>query len=169
MGRKNMAQDNQGGYYNYPPQDYSRGYQPTHVPTEPKKKSRKGLWIALIASCVAAFVLCGVGALVVMGQAADSIETSIEQGDLAKKADVTINSCELNVLKMAEIKFTVKNSKPEVQSYWIQFEIQNAEGIRLGEAHGILNDVQPNATAKDSAVGGQDLVPGFKCVLLSVS
>lgn len=135
------------------------------------RKSRKGLWIGLAIGGVVLIMLTCLGACALFAKGADEVGNQIEREKQAKAASVQITKCKKNVIGGMDIEFSVKNDTDKPQSYWLQFEVINKAGERVGEAHGILNDVGPGVTAKSQTVTLEDVgnTDGATCRLVDVT
>jgi hypothetical protein len=132
---------------------------------------KKGTKVGLIVGGVALGLCCVGGttiALVGVGGAASEIDKQIQHGDSDKLTAVKINKCYKDSLGWVAIDFTVVNSTDRVQSYWAQFEITDAAGVRLGETHGVLNNINAGATAKESAQSTVEPKGKFTCSVVRV-
>jgi len=148
------------------PQQTHGGY-PSGPPQPPKKRK---MWPWLLGGFVALMLVCGGVAVAALGLGAKAVDDQIQNGSTGLKEHVKITACRADALGMAEVGFTVVNASDRTESYWIQFGVTDAAGTRLGEAHGVVNNLAAGATAKDKAVSATGELPSkFKCVLERVN
>jgi hypothetical protein len=149
----------QPGYEQYPPFQHPQ-----------KKKRARWPWILLGVGLGLIVLVCAALATLA-NMAGESLDNQIEHGNTDLAKHVTISSCQRDAMGFVTVNFTVKNTSDSTQSYLMQFDIKNAAGTRIAEAHGIVNNLAPSATAKDSAVGidSVDKREKFTCVLERVN
>jgi hypothetical protein len=145
----------------YPPQH--------HFTMPPAAPAKRKVWPWILAAVVCAAIGLCVGGLALVASAGNAVNEQIEHGSTELNSHVTITSCERDSLGFTEVSFTVTNSADSVKSYWIQFGVLDAQGTRLTEAHGIVNNLAPGATAKETALGAAEVGKGAKCVLERVN
>lgn len=158
-------------HYQYQPPN-GPAYQPMAAP--PKKKS-KALVVTL--SIVGGLVLlCGGGAVActaLVGKAASDVSTDMAKEASVKKAGVSIKpgTCKASQFGGYDVTVTIKNGTTKVQSYWVQVNLETADGkTRLGEAHAIANDLTAGATQDVETSGSATSFPaGAKCIIGDIS
>jgi len=144
------------------------GYQ-QYPPFQPPLKKKRAKWPWVLAGIGVFFLLlCGVLGLVTLSAVGNEVDKQIQHGSTEKRADVTLNKCYRNSIGFVQADFTVVNNSDRVQSYWIQFEVRDDKNVRLGEMHGVLNNVGAGATAKETAVSGIESTGKYTCVVVRV-
>jgi hypothetical protein len=133
-----------------------------------KKRNSSLVWVVVIVMAIlVGLALCGIGALVLGSEAVDSV-VSQEASD--RKADIKITSCSLEELGLVTIRYTVRNSSAQDQSYLPQFNIQNSNGtVVYGQAVDVVNDLAPGKDYEGSTVGHAEVPSDTKitCTLTS--
>lgn len=132
----------------------------------PRKKRPRWPWI-VGGSILAALLLCGIGSIFMLGSIAKDVDDQIQHGSAEKKAAVKISHCGPGAIG-TEITYEVTNSTGRSQSYWAVFEVQDRAGTRLGEAHGIVNDLGPGQTATDTTTAMTKGAAAARCVVVRV-
>lgn len=136
--------------------------------TYPKKKSKVPLVVGILVAVVLGMCGIGVGMLALVDKAGESIQEQVEVGSTELLSHVTVTRCAKGSFGTVDVDFTVTNKSAKTESYFIQFNITDADGTRLAEAHGIVNNLAPGAVAKEQATGGPIEAKDFKCALVRV-
>lgn len=141
--------------------------------TEPNiyPKKRK-VWPWIVGGLLLLFLCVGgtfVACTAMVGGAVSEIDKELKENKELKTKQVEINKCTKTDFGFVEIRYTVTNDFAEEQSYLIQFEIKDADGVRTGEAHAALNNIAAGTTAKDKAVSIAEVgTKKFTCSIVSV-
>lgn len=161
--------DYQSGRYEQPvsPAEYGGAY----VPPAPSKKKNGWVKGLVIAGIVLVF-LCGGGLVActaMAGKAVEQVDQEIKNGNTAKLQQIKLKSCTGDDFGV-RIVYEVTNTSATTQSYWIQFEISDPSGNRLGEGHGVINNLAAGKTAKeDTLATAGDYKGKFKCQVVKVN
>ena len=160
-------------YGNNEPGEYSP--HPGNYPPPTNTKNRK-VWPWILGAFLIALICVGgpiVACTVVAGgtvAAIEEVDKEIKKSEALKTKQVKIDECKRDSFGFVTVAFTVKNDSDTVQSYWIQFEVKNSEGIRVGEAHGVINDLAFGDTAKDNSVSAAEVgAKKFTCSVVKVN
>jgi hypothetical protein len=143
--------------------------QPGYGYEQPAK--RRSVWPWMLAgAAVLVLLMCG-GIVALVGAGGKAVNDQIEHGSTDLVSHVTITSCKTDQFGFVEIGYTVKNASAEAESYLIMFGIKDQAGVRVGEAHGAVNELGAGQTAKDVAMGTNTAGAASKytCVLERVN
>lgn len=183
-----MTNDGPSAYRDYPSgqydqpispgQHYAGSYPPPKSPTSwnpnvaPAPKKKNGLAKALVIAGIVLVFLCGGGLVActaMAGKAVEEVDKEIKNGNTEKLQQVKLKSCTGDDFGV-RIVYEVTNTSATVQSYWIQFEISDPSGNRLGEGHGVINNLAAGKTAKENTLAtAGDYKGKFKCQVVKVN
>lgn len=94
-------------------------------------------------------------------------------GDAAKtEPTVAITACEpsgSSSLKMAKIRFTVKNNGETSESFLVKFEVRDASGNRVGDGSEYVSSVGAGQTASEETTIFLDSSGATTCAYVSAS
>lgn len=109
----------------------------TVYPPHPMPAKRRPVWPwILLAVAVLAVAFCFIGVFAVGGAA-----KHIEKAGSSRLADVTINSCQVNDLNLADITYQIHNSSSMDQTYLVQLRIEDAKGNMIGQGSDFADEV----------------------------
>ena len=148
------------GYYDQRAPDYP---PPSLQPPHAGHAKRRRIWPWVLVGVILAACLGGGGLLLMAG----AFTSAVQQSESGRMEDVKITSCERTVIDSAEVRYEVKNSSPNARDYFLEFELVDKNGTRLGTANGIEQGVEPGVTAKGTAVGMLTGNEPFSCRLVS--
>jgi hypothetical protein len=129
-------------YYGYP------------VPPAPRPRRRRWLRITLaVAGLLALAGVAGTVAYVVTRTGSKTIN-DINKEIKAVKTDVRITACTLDrnpILSTVKIDWTVTNNGTRTRTYTPTFDVEDANGTRLGQTIGIVTGLDPGQSVKKSS------------------
>lgn len=96
----------------------------------------------------------------------DSESDGATSGQADEADDITVTSCEKDDIGMRTVKvgWEATNNSSKRSNYLVSFTIEDDAGVKVGEAHDVINDVEPGQTARSDAVGSVSGEPAsVKC------
>lgn len=122
--------------------------------------------IGLIVAAVLA--LAGIGLVVLLALFVNEVGDQVDEqvaatisrsgqtvnDEMAREAaDVTPGACRGSEFGMAELELSVTNSSSKASDYLIEGVIELSDGTKVGDLFGLVENVAPGQTARDTLVG----------------